>query len=544
MADVDHAGILADTLAPDSVSILDPSPHRGWDEIAQPASFTDLNLDQVEMWLTRGRDSAAIQPTLRRLITDRSAIEYRLDVFDDLQDEAVEHAIVVFCDAISVVRRLRNAAAKATDQHVVEGYLLEAIAAYTTAVTTLRDAWDGQRFISDALATVRDFLSGYCSSQAYARLCGDNDRLTAQLQDVDYALRVRGDKVTVTAERYEADYSSDVLATFDRFRQTDAGDHLAQLPDPDLGRVETVILGFVARQNPELFDQVASHLRRQATFWSPVIDRLDQEFQFYLSYRRLMAQLRHAGLTFCRPVFVEYDASAGQLEIRHGFDLALALKGERVVPNDARVTDDGSPVIVTGPNQGGKTTFARMIGEISYLAGVGCPVPAAAATLRPADQVFTHFECQEDSGRETTGGKLEDDLIRIRAILDQVTARSVVIINEMFASTTLADAAWLGDQILSQLERRGTTTVWVTFVEALARRHNHTAGMVAQTDPEDPTVRTFEVLPGPPVGKIYAEAIAACHGLRRADILERIPRPQDVYGRREGSADAGQIDVW
>lgn len=78
-------------------------------------------------------------------------------------DHTVADAIVAFGDAISLVRRQRNAVARATDQHVAEGYQLEAISAYTTAITTLRDALDGRRLISEALTTVRDFLSGYCS---------------------------------------------------------------------------------------------------------------------------------------------------------------------------------------------------------------------------------------------------------------------------------------------------------------------------------------------------------------------------------------------
>ncbi len=185
-----------------------------------------------------------------------------------------------------------------------------------------------------------------------------------------------------------------------------------------------------------------------------------------------MRRFTTAALPFSYPRTSTEDKTE---RIQQGYDLALAGKlldtKQPVVANDYWLAGRERIIIVSGPNQGGKTTFARMFGQLHYLAAIGCPVPAASATLALFDQLFTHFEREEDI--HNLRGKLHDDLTRMHETLGKATSSSVLILNEAFSSTSLKDAVFLSTQMLTRIIAIDAICVCVTFIDELASLERH-----------------------------------------------------------------------
>lgn len=155
-----------------------------------------------------------------------------------------------------------------------------------------------------------------------------------------------------------------------------------------------------------------------------------------------------------------------------------------------------------------------------YLAALGLPVPASRASLALPDRVFTHFEREESL--ETLRGKFEDELVRIHAILATATERSVLVMNESFGSTTLADGRQVGTEIIRQIIALGARCVFVSFIDEFASIGPEAVSMMSTVAPDDPAQRTFRIERKPADGLAYAAALAAKYRLGYDELRRRI----------------------
>lgn len=507
-----------------SVLFTDPAEQAAAAAQDEPAYFTDLNLDQVVGSLTEGREEYELEPFFHTRLWNAETIAYRHEVFRDLEDESLSAGIRAFAEEMRDMRRQLAQAAKLRHRHQQESWFLGAAETYCQAIAALARTLDAASLDSRAMRSLRDYVADYTRSERFATLVADVRQVQEALASVRYCLNIGGGKVTVTQYANEADYGAEVLAAFEKFKQAEAKSYqLAYRDYVDMNHVEEVVLDRVALLFPEPFAALDDFSERHRGHLDRTVEVFDREVQFYLAHREFTARLKAAGLAFCYP---QVSQTSKRVLGREVFDLALADKlvaeRGRVVPNDFRLDGPERVLVVSGPNQGGKTTFARTFGQLHHLAALGCPVPGVEAQLFLCDQLFTHFERGENL--KDLSGKLQDDLVRVHDILERATASSVVIMNEVFTSTTLDDALVLGTRVLEKIVERDLLCVCVTFVDELSRLGASTVSMVSTVVPDNPAERTFRVVRRPADGLSYAMAIADKYGLTYERLLARINR--------------------
>lgn len=488
--------------------------------VDQPECFPDLNLDHVVAAIVAGREEYALTPFFHTPLRSAEEVVYRQDVFSDAGDDTLRQAVDAFAREMRTVRAYLGLVEKQRYPLEKQRWLLDSVLTYRAAVRAFADALVELDLRSHGMRSLSDYLQSYATSRGFEALTGEAERVAAGLDAVRYTVRIKGGRVTVVAYAGEEDYTVQVEETFRRFREAGAESHLIKVADPGaMGHVDAQIADRVAQLFPDEFGALAEFCMRHGGFLDPVIARFDREGQFYTAY------LDHIHRFGDQPTSYPTLADEwGATLVEEGWDVALAGSSRsdasgRIVRNGFSLRERERILVVTGPNQGGKTTFARMIGQLHYLTSLGVPVPARRATLRLTDGVFTVFGQREDIA--TLRGRLDDELVRLRVIVNHATDHSLILLNEVFASTAVADAVFLGREVLGRITRLGCAAVWVTFVDELASFGEQTVSMVAGVEPDDPTKRTFTITRRPADGRAYAAAIAEKYGLS----YEALKRP-------------------
>lgn len=488
-----------------------------------PAFFPDLNLDQIVGAVASPWTEYNLEPFFHFSLNCVDTIRYRHEVFQDLENPETLEPVNSFARRMHDVRLHLALVKKLQDRFHRERWFVHAVEIYCDAVNQLATDLNAAPLKSCGLRRFRDYLTTYAASSYFTSLLGESQRLTADLSAINYCVLLQSGSFTVRNYDSEADYSAEIEQTFEKFKQGAVRDYKVdyRTAPQDLNQVEAKILEFVAQLNPEPFSRLLDFYARHAGFLDEAIAAFDREIHFYIACLKYLERFKHAGLRFCYP---QLSPTSKEVFDYGGFDLALAQKlidgNNQIVCNDFFLKDKERIIIVTGPNQGGKTTFARVFGQLHHLASLGCPVPGRKARLFLFDQIFTQFEREEKV--ENLRGKLEDDLARIHSTLKQATSRSILIMNEIFTSTTIQDELFLSKNIIERIAELDLLCVWVTFIDELASFGPQTISMVSTIALENPAVRTFRIVRRPADELAYAMAIAEKYRLTRDHIRERM----------------------
>ena len=229
---------------------------------------------------------------------------------------------------------------------------------------------------------------------------------------------------------------------------------------------------------------------------------LRAELAFYIGCLNLREALAGAGEPLCVPVPLPQDKLA--LTARGLYDPSLSLRlSGRAVGND--VDADGKClVMITGANQGGKSTFLRSAGQAQLMMQAGLFVAAESFTASVCGGVFTHFKREEDATMEK--GKLAEELSRMSDIAGEITAGCLLLCNESFASTNEREGSQIARQIVRALLDSGIRVFFVTHLFDLAHgfyAEERETALFLRPERREDGERTFRLLAGEPLPTSY-----------------------------------------
>ena len=231
---------------------------------------------------------------------------------------------------------------------------------------------------------------------------------------------------------------------------------------------------------------------------------LRSELGFYVGCLNLRDRLAEKGEPICFPE--PFAAGKAILSGRGLYDLCLSLSvKERVVGNDVSA-DDKLLVMITGANRGGKSTFLRGIGLAQLMMQCGMFVPAESFRANVCDGIFTHYKREEDSSMKS--GKLDEELSRMSAIVDNMTPNSILLLNESFASTNEREGSEIARQIVRALLETGIKVIYVTHLFDLAQGFylaRKDAALFLRAERLADGRRTFRLVEGEPLPTSYGE---------------------------------------
>jgi DNA mismatch repair ATPase MutS len=258
----------------------------------------------------------------------------------------------------------------------------------------------------------------------------------------------------------------------------------------------------LSRLNDEGLNEVANALAQSNDHIFRFFTMLRTELAFYLGSLNLREELKQIGEPVCFPA----PAPAGERKISFSglYDICLALSMKHKIVGNDLDANNKNLVIITGANQGGKSTFLRSIGLAQLMMQSGMFVPAESFSANVCSNLFTHFKREEDSTMKS--GKFDEELSRMSDITDHITPNSLLLFNESFAATNEREGSEIARQVVAALLEKGLKVFFVTHLFEFA--HNFyddklENAVFLRAERQEDTRRTFKLIEAEPLPTSY-----------------------------------------
>ena len=485
----------------------------------------DLNMTEVINYFEKSSKDFPVEYLYKPCLTQSDA-EYRLEIMDELlSDEDLFENLSDFC---LVIRRLNMLYRDfKEDKHEIQKqyrFLLlfgefTAVASYLKIILSdIKSA--GFNAVSDFCAEI---INGEIIKTAYdisvELLC----EINAILRSVGIEIN-SNEKIVEVIECEETGESellkSDIYETYglnikSGFMITD--------PMP-LSFLEEKVLEVLIENYPETFENLKLFFGEYSDKFIEEIKILTDflpQFVFYITYLEFIKTARQNNIPVCRPIFDNNGFYAS-----NGLGIALIIKFitenlsfENIIRNDIKLPKSGI-FILSGPNQGGKTIYLKMLGLSAYLAKCGCYLFCEECRVPFYDNILTHFVQKEILGKS----RLVEEIERFETLAQEFNRDSLVLLNESFTSTRRKDSVEIAVYYINKFNEIGCSVGFVShFYEIPEIYKNGENNIISlRSGIGESGARTYKITERKGDGLAYARDIAQKCGMTYEQLIKDI----------------------
>ena len=440
--------------------------------------FTDFNLNVCISYMNNLVKGYDLQKLYENIPKESETTKYRRKITSDMQNEAVFKAFDRYAKQVA---RAVSYEKKSTYSNLIyqkQKWHLDSLLIYIQAVEQLLDDLKRQSSYSDAMEELVSYLYEVTKSEAFVKGKELVQNLHQSMEEMKMIFSLQKNKV-VWEEKSEGEFFAERMAkAFAAAKKP--GQAVNVNKETELTLLERNLAERqIKRQN---WDGMLETLLRIQM--DEKLVQLAEDVQYYLGFFLLVRDMKGRGYSFCMP------EETDKLEVKQGYDLALALRSEKeVIANDCNLQKDERFFVITGANGGGKTTYARMIGQILYFAKMGLLVPCEKAGVPNYTTILSHFSNDESemSGKGKWSG-------------------SFVILNELFTTAATWDAGIMGQKVLDYFMSHDCYGIYVTHIQSLAKERGGLVSLVAELA-DDHHTRSFKITRKPASEAEYEDSL-------------------------------------
>ena len=491
---------------------------------------------------------------LTQLSTDEEVLNYRLDILEDfLNVPQLEAVIYENVHKLYVNEHVNIQKLGLADSFYALNTRLNSLKTFIECITKCHEFCQKfqDKFRSEALKGLVEYFASVYNSEYFDEVKRETDECLRILAKgvKSVTVGINFDDMMRPVEAMLLSVSTDSIKKKGRFdwifKHLDGGANRA------IGRTHSLynenggtndLEAPLFRELKEINSEYISHLDRaiRAYFKKSTEDILTFESQmsFYIGAKRIIDAVRARGLDMCRPKYLKMEER--RLNAKGVFDLSFytqmvssdpmgSLK-DKIITNDCTMDDNGRFFVLTGANNGGKTTYTRAIGIIQVMAQAGIYVPCSSCEISPVDFIYTHFPKEEEVGLNTS--RFTQECKQFKVTVDNATRYSMLLLNESIQSTTPTECVFIATELTKIFRCIGVRGVYATHLLELAKNldklnaevegDTKLVSIVTTVDTTADNKRLYRIVKSAPQEFGYAQTIYKKFGVSFEEVQKRM----------------------